>query len=244
MSNWKMEIAYIGKNFYGFQKQPGKRTVQGELERILSLIFDEEIRVIGAGRTDTGVHALGQVVNFRAKKFFSKEKLYRILDKMFPCDIKLKNLEEVDENFHARFSAKRRWYMYIIYNSEEKNIFLNDYVWWIKDNLDRKKLIVSSDMVKGVHDFRNFCIIEKNENNTTVEIYDSFWYFKDCFLFYFVSAPFFLRKMVRFIVSSLVEVSRGNKALEDLEEYLALPKIEKFSVPAPPQGLYLYRIDY
>lgn len=244
MPNWKMEMAYIGRDFYGFQKQPGKRTVQGELERILSLIFDEEIKVIGAGRTDAGVHALGQVVNFNSKRVFSREKLYRVLDRMLPYDIKLKNIEEVDETFHARFSAKRRWYMYMIYNSKERNIFLKDYAWWIKEELDKKILLAASSIVKGVYDFRNFCIVEKSKDDTIVEIYDSFWYFKNCFLFYFISAPFFLRKMVRFIVSSLVEVAKGDRTLEELRDYLIFYKPNRFSAPAPPQGLYLYRIDY
>lgn len=244
MYNWKMEIAYIGRDFYGFQKQPGKRTVQGELERVLSFIFDEEIKVIGAGRTDAGVHALGQVVNFTSNKIFPREKLYRILNKMLPYDIKLKNLEEVDETFHARFSAKKRWYMYLIYNSAEKNVFLKDYAWWIKDKLDKNLLIEASNMIKGVYDFRNFCIIEKTNNSTVVEIYDSFWYFRDYFLFYFISAPFFLRKMVRFIVSSLVVIAKGDKTLEEFKEYLNFSKTNRFSQPAPPQGLYLYRIDY
>ncbi len=244
MTNWKIEIAYIGKDFCGFQKQPGKRTVQGELEKILSFIFDEEIKVIGAGRTDAGVHALGQVVNFLSSKSFSREKLYRILNKMFPEDIKLKKIEEVDERFHARFSAKKRWYVYFIYNNKEKNIFLKDFCWWVKEDLDRNLLTLSAGLFKGRHNFINFCILEDKKINTIVEIYDSFWYFRDCFLFYFISAPFFLRKMVRFIVSSMLEVAKGRKTLEELKDYLLASKNERFSIPAPAQGLYLYRIDY
>ncbi|MCX7721410.1 MAG: tRNA pseudouridine(38-40) synthase TruA [Dictyoglomus thermophilum] len=245
MINWKVELSYIGKDFWGFQKQPGKRTVQGELEKVLKLLFDEDIKVIGAGRTDAGVHALGQVVNFKTKesKNFSCDKLYKVLNKLLPGDIKIKKVEIVDDNFHARYSAKRRWYIYVIYNNEEKNLFLRDYCWWINKPLDKDLLNLSANLFKGIHDFRNFCVIE-NYDNTNVEIYESFWYFKKDLLIYFASAPFFLRKMVRFIVGSMVEVGLKKKKLEDLEKYLKYRKEERFSSPAPASGLYLFKIDY
>ncbi len=245
MTNWKLEISYIGKDFYGFQKQPGKRTVQGELEKVLSLLFNEEIKVIGAGRTDMGVHALGQVVNFKSRghKGFSCDKLHKVLNRLLPEDIKIKKVEIVDENFHARYSAKRRWYIYVVYNNDERDLFLKDYSWWISGEINRELLISSANLFKGVHDFKNFCVTE-DEDQTVVEIYESFWYFKEDLLIYFISAPFFLRKMVRFIVGSMLEVALGRKTLIELEEYLKEERRERFSIPAPPWGLYLFRIDY
>ncbi|HOP94490.1 MAG: tRNA pseudouridine(38-40) synthase TruA [Dictyoglomaceae bacterium] len=243
MVNWKIEIAYIGKEFFGFQKQPQKRTVQRVLESLLSTLFNEEVKVIGAGRTDAGVHALGQVVNFKTNKEWEEVKLKEVLKKLLPDDILLKKVERVDDNFHARFSAKRRWYMYIIYNNKEKNLFLKDFSWWIEKPLDKEFLIQSAELLKGEHNFVNFAILEKNED-TNIYIENSFWVFNEDFLFFFICAPYFLRKMVRFLVAGMVEVSLRNRNLEDWKEYLNGEKGKRFSIPSPPQGLYLYKIDY
>ena len=219
MPNWKLEISYLGRDFYGFQRLKGKRTVQGEMEKILSYIFNEEIKIVGAGRTDAGVHALGQVISFKSQREWEEEKIKSVLNKLLPTDIVVKKVEKVEDNFHARFSAKRRWYMYFIYNHSEKNIFLNDFSWWIKGPLDRNLLMRAAFIIKGKHDFVNFAVKE-SEKNTIIEIFESFWCFKKNYLFYFICAPYFLRKMVRFLVGSMVEISLGRKSLEDFESYL------------------------
>lgn len=243
MPNWKLEISYSGKDFYGFQRLKGRRTVQGEIERILSYLFNEEIKVFGAGRTDAGVHALRQVISFKSLREWEEEKLKSVLNKLLPADIVVKSVRKVDDGFHARFSAKRRWYMYFIYNHSDKNIFLNDFSWWLKEPLDRNLLMKSAVIIKGKHDFVNFAVKE-SEKNTLIEIYESFWYFKKDYLFYFICAPYFLRKMVRFLVGSMVEISLGKKSLEVFESYLIKEYKDRFSAPAPSNGLYLYKIDY
>jgi tRNA pseudouridine38-40 synthase len=243
MYNWKLTIAYLGTNFYGFQKQPKKRTVQGVLEEILEKLFGEKINIIGASRTDAGVHAINQVVNFKSFKNWDLEKLKSALTSLLPQDIQLKKIERVDENFHARYSAKSKIYLYVIYNSESFNPFLKNLVWWIKSPLDKEILIKSSELIVGKHDFRNFCILENNKN-TIVTVENCFWEFCDDYLFFFISAPYFLRKMVRFIVGGMIELGLGRKNIDDFTIYLEKNFSQRFSSCAPPYGLYLYKVIY
>ncbi len=243
MYNWKLTISYIGKNFYGFQKQPNKRTVQGVLEKILREIFQEDIKIFGAGRTDTGVHAIKQVVSFKSSKNWDLYKLKGAIDALLPDDIVLRNIERVDEMFHARYSAKSKTYIYIIYNSKCPSLFLKDFVWWIKYPLDREILSISANLLIGKHDFINFCINEENKN-TIIEIENSYWKFYDKFLIFYISASHFLRKMIRFLIGGMVELGCGKKNLNDWITYFEKKLDKRFAPCAPPQGLYLFDVKY
>lgn len=243
MYNWKLTIAYLGKNFYGFQKQPGKRTVQGVLEKILRDIFQEDIKVFGAGRTDAGVHALNQIVSFKSLKNWDLDKLRRAISSLLPEDIILKNIERVDESFHARYSAKSKSYIYIIYNCEIPSLFLKDFVWWIKYPLNKEILSTSARLLLGKHNFINFCIQEGNKD-TVVEIENCFWKFYGHFLIFYISASHFLWKMVRFLVGGMVELGCGRKKIDEWISYLERKFDRRFSTCAPPQGLYLFDVKY
>lgn len=243
MYNWRLTISYIGKNFYGFQKQPNKRTVQGVLEKILGDLFQENIKVFGAGRTDAGVHALNQVVSFKSLKNWDLNKLKYAISSLLPEDIILKNIEQVDEKFHARYSVKSKAYIYIIYNSEISSLFLKDFVWWIKYPLNKEILSTSAELLIGKHDFINFCIQEENKN-TVIEIENSYWKFFGHFLIFYISASHFLRKMIRFLVGGMVELGCGRKSIDEWITYLERKFDKRFSPCAPPQGLYLFDIKY
>ncbi|MCX7846177.1 MAG: tRNA pseudouridine(38-40) synthase TruA [Dictyoglomaceae bacterium] len=243
MYNWKLTISYIGKNFYGFQKQPNKRTVQGVLEKILKDLFQEDIKVLGAGRTDAGVHALNQIVSFKSSKDWDLNKLKYALCSLFPEDMFLKNLERVDEKFHARYSAKSKSYIYIIYNSAFPSLFLKDFVWWIKYPLNREILSISAKLLIGKHNFINFCVHEEDKN-TIIEVEDSYWRFYDQFLVFYISASYFLRKMIRFLVGGMVELGCGRKSINEWSSYLERKFERRFSFCAPPQGLYLFDVKY
>lgn len=233
----------MGKNFYGFQKQPGRRTVQGILEEILEKLFQEKVKTFGAGRTDAGVHALNQVVSFKSSKDWDLERLKHAINSLLPEDVVLKDIQKVEENFNARYSAKSKTYIYVIYNSEILSPFLKDFVWWIKYPLNKEILLESSKILIGRHDFVNFCVLD-NKKNTIIEIEDSYWKFHDEFLIFFISASHFLRKMVRFLVGGMVELGMGKRKIEEWKAYLERKFNDRFSPCAPPQGLYLYRVKY
>ncbi|PMQ00997.1 MAG: tRNA pseudouridine(38-40) synthase TruA [Dictyoglomus sp. NZ13-RE01] len=243
MPNWKLTISYFGKDFYGFQKQKDKRTVQGVLENILKDIFQEDIRIIGAGRTDRGVHAINQVVNFKTEKDFHIEKLKYVLNSLLPRDITLKDLEIVGDDFHARYSAKNKTYMYIIYNSKNISPFLWDFTWQISKSLNVDLLMRSAELILGEHDFINFCSLDEKKN-TIIKIESAYWEKKGEFLFFFITASHFLRKMVRFLVGGMVEVGLEKKDIEEWKLYLEKKFDKRFGKCAPSEGLYLLNVKY
>ncbi len=167
--NIKIEFRYDGSSYYGFQRQPNKITVQGEIEKVLRIVTKEEINLISAGRTDRGVHANHQVSNFYTSSNIPIEKYKYLLTRALPNDIDILSVEEVDENFNARHNAKMREYIYII--SWEKNPFEARYCKFVKEKIVVEKLEkIFSDFI-GVHDFKNFRLSDCVSKVTIREIY-------------------------------------------------------------------------
>ncbi len=229
-------IEYDGTDFYGWQVQPGKRTVQGEIEKALSIIFGERIKVRGSGRTDTGVHALGQVANSFVPPKLSPERLKRALNGTLPRDVYIKEVTPVPPDFDARFSAISRIYLYRILRG--RSPLKRRYVLELDYEVDVERMREIARILPGRRNFKYLAMKDEGECDLKrVEIKE-----KGEEIHVEVEANRFLRRMVRGIVGLLLQAGRGKILPEDVERIL---KGEKRKPPfAPAHGLYLVRVVY
>jgi tRNA pseudouridine38-40 synthase len=234
--NIKAVIEYDGTDFCGFQKQPSERTVQGELERVLAKLFrQEKARVVGAGRTDAGVHATGQVVNFQAPETFPADRICPAVNGLLPASIRLKKSEVVADEFHARYSAKARTYVYVVLNREAPTAILTRYVWHVMRALNLEAMQSAAADLLGKRDFGSFGVPSRAGGSTVRRILNlEIRRRKDSIFF----------RMARAIVGTLVEVGRGKRAPDEIGEILAARDRRASGASAPPRGLYLTRVEY
>jgi len=225
--NIKIEFRYDGSRYYGFQRQPNKETVQGEIEKILKIVTKEDINLISAGRTDRGVHANHQVSNF-----YTSSTIPDIL-----------SVEEVDEKFNARHDAKMREYVYII--SWEKNPFEARYCKFVKDKIDAERLEKIFSSFLGIHDFRNFRLSDCVSKVTVREIYNiDVKYFSENKLKICIRGSAFLKSQVRIMVGTALEVYYKNLPKNHIDLMLNDFSKEYKKSLVEAEGLYLNRINY
>jgi tRNA pseudouridine38-40 synthase len=236
MYNIKIIVEYDGTDFYGWQVQPGKRTVQGELEKALKKIFNKKIRITGSGRTDAGVHALGQVASFVIPKKISPQELKNAINGNVSQDILVKQCKKAPVDFNARFSALARIYKYQI--AKEKSVFNKRYFFHFDDKLDVKKMRKASKELIGEKDFSN---LATKDNGKCYLKRINFSENEDC-IFIKVEANRFLRRMVRGIVGLLIAVGNGEIEPDDTEKVLSGTK--RRPPVAPPHGLFLLKVKY
>lgn len=244
MRNVKATIGYDGTDFCGFQKQPSKRTVQGELEAAASAVFGEPIQIVGAGRTDAGVHATGQVVNFHAPGSVPTANLVTVMNGRLPADIRIKSCEEVPEAFHARRSAKMRTYVYAVLNSPEPCAIVGRYAWHVSRPLDVQAMSAAAECFEGTRDFASFGMPYRPGGSTTrhlagIEVAKD----GDRILFT-IRANAFLTGMARAIIGTIVEVGRGKRRIEEIPVILEARERQAAGTSAPPQGLCLTKVEY
>jgi tRNA pseudouridine38-40 synthase len=208
----------------------------------LSTLFDSPIVVTASGRTDTGVHALGQVVNFKASRDISDERLFQALNGMLPPDIAVREIKTVSPEFHARFDALRRFYFYRI--SFTKAPIGRYYSWYMRRPLDIDVLNRAAQFLLGRHDFTSFCVAAHEKDNRICEIYESHWDKNEKDLVYHISGNRFLRSMVRSIVGTMVEMARGVRPAEAVPEILKAQDRQRAGESAPPCGLFLDKVVY
>lgn len=240
--NVRLIVEYDGTHFHGWQIQPDQRTVQGDLQDRLSKLFGEPIAVTASGRTDTGVHALGQVVNFTATRDITDERLYQALNGMLPPDVAIKKIDTVPPEFHARFDAIKRSYIYKI--SFSKSPIGRFYTWYMRRSLDIDTLNRAADLLIGRHDFTSFCVAAYEKENRICEIFESYWLQKEDGLEYHITGNRFLRTMVRSIVGTIVEMGRGVRPAEAIPDILAAQDRQRAGESAPPCGLFLNKVTY
>lgn len=251
----KLHIQYEGTHYNGWQVQPGGQTIQGILQECIFRLTGERVKVTAAGRTDAGVHAIEQVATFKTLSRHSVDVFKRALNAMLPEDIRIMKVEKVEEGFHARYSAIKKRYVYMIANNEDLPVFLRRYVWWIRIPLDLNSMITASKFLIGTHDFSSFRGSGCGAKSTIRTIYSIniekmprvpfiFTEFEGNFINVTIEAEAFLRHMVRNIVGTLVEVGRGKLNPEFVKDILTA-KNRKFAGPtAPSQGLFLERVIY
>jgi len=240
----KLCIAYDGTHYYGWQRQSTLPTVQGKIEAALKRLTQKNTSLYGAGRTDAGVHALAQVAHFNADRPFTNEDWRRALNALLPSDIVVKRAEALEGDFHARFSAKSKTYRYQIRNALLPSPFDYKRTWLIQDKLDLGEMSFAAETFVGLHDFRSFCASGAEVQTHLVEMRNISIEKKQEQIEITLEASRFLQHMVRNIVGFLVEVGRKKRPPEAAAEVLAALDRRAAGLTAPPQGLFLVRVDY
>lgn len=240
--NIKLEIEYEGTDFSGWQIQPKLRTVQGEIQDKLQTILGHKINLIGAGRTDVGVHALGQAANFKTTNELSKNSIINGLNGLLPNDIVIKRIEEVDLNFNSRYDAKSRLYKYRIYLG--RTAIWRKYVWEVLYSLNLENILEATKKIQGEHDFSSFCVAESTKNNNACRVFSAIWEKSSDELIFKIEADRFLHAMVRSLVGTLIEVGRGYFSVSDFVNIMEVKDRKKAGPTAPACGLYLAEVKY
>jgi tRNA pseudouridine38-40 synthase len=236
-------VAYDGTDFLGFQWQSQGRTVQGVLERALAQVTQTATRVAASGRTDTGVHARGQVIAFRTTWRHTLPDLQRALNAVLPADVAVSDLAPAAPGWHPRFSARRRYYRYTVLNQELRAPLERRYALLVTRPLNLAALQAAAEPLLGEHDFASFG--RPTQGDSTVRyIFSARWLQEGpCFTFAVVGNAF-LRGMVRSLVGSLLQVGLGDWPVEQMQTILASRDRAQAAPPAPACGLCLMRVDY
>ena len=242
----RLLLSYKGQGFFGWQKQRDKRTVQGEIEQALFRLFRKKISVIGSGRTDTGVHALGQTAHFELEETLSKKiSLKPALNHLLPDDISVLESWKVPEKFHARFSAIKKSYLYFIWTGDSPPVLFRDLVWWKKGELPLEKLQKMSRQILGVKDFKSFQSSGSEVKDTVRQIYQSQWTeLSPSFYCYKITGSGFLKQMVRNLVGTYMDLLKEKNPQKKLNSILACRDRRTALRTAPGQGLYLRKVFY
>jgi len=244
----KLIISYDGTDFAGWQVQPGERTVQSVLEQILQKITGQEHKAIASGRTDSGVHARGQVVSIKTTTRLDNRALCKALNAELPWDMAVQSIEDVPAGFHPIRDAVRKWYRYQLHDARPRTVFERRYVWqWFK-RLDDRAMHVAAQALVGTHDFSCFesAGAERESSIRTISRLDVTRGAGEGsgFLYVDIEADGFLYNMARAIVGSLIEIGRGTRDRAWLEAVLAARERKLAGMTAPPQGLFLMEVDY
>jgi tRNA pseudouridine38-40 synthase len=243
---WKLLLSYDGSEFYGWQVQPDRTTVQGELRDALARITGEHVLPQGSGRTDAGVHALEQVASFDLIAPIPEENLVRALNRTLPASVRIHSATRVGPDFHARHSAKAKIYEYRIYRGEICPPWQARYVYAYNPPLNVESMRQAANQVIGEHDFTSFSAHESEsvENNHVRRIFTSEWSQDGELLVYRVRGSGFLHHMVRNLVGTFLEVGRGNIGADEIETILKSRSRARAGPTAPARGLFLVRVDY
>jgi len=243
MGRYKLTLEYEGTRYTGWQIQKGGKTVQGEiLDACRELFKVDDIDLFGAGRTDGGVHATGQVAHLGVETELLPLRIKYGINDRLPPDICIKNVEEAHPKFHARHDATARSYIYQV--SRRRTAFGKKYVWWIKDALDTAKMNDAAKLFTGLKDYRYFTDPEQEQASTKTEImHAKVEDFGDLLVFHVVGSHF-LWKQVRRMTGVLVEVGRGNLSNEEVASFFRLKTDIPAKLTAPPSGLFLERVYF
>ena len=244
MKRYKMIVAYDGTNYHGFARQPGATTIQGMLEKAISKITQEEILTLGAGRTDRGVHAMGQCVTFDSETKIPVNRLARAINSQLPPDIVVQSVEEVDQEFHPRFGAKRKTYRYKILNTPVPEPFNYRYAYHYPYPLDVEKMQEAANRMVGVHDFACFCASGSTVKDTVREIYSIEVKREGNLVWVDVCGNGFLYNMVRIIIGTLLYVNEGKLSADDVSAIIEGKDRTKAGPTAEAQGLMMLNIIY
>lgn len=242
-----MTISYDGSDFYGFQRQKNLATIQGEIEKALKTILQEDVEIVASGRTDAGVHAIGQVAHFdTTKNIKDLGKFVYSLNSLLPKSIDILKLEQVNDDFHARYSVHEKTYIYKIYLSKTNEPLKRKYFHICSYNLNVDDMKESIKAIVGEHDFKAFCVENPQIKTTTRTIYDAHIEEKDDGkeIDIYLTANGFLHNQVRSIAGTLVDIGRGRFKVEDMKKILDSKDHQKAGKTLDGCGLYLYKVAY
>jgi tRNA pseudouridine38-40 synthase len=242
--NIKVTIEYDGTNYHGWQIQPNGESIQAVLERAISTFLGKPTRITGSGRTDAGVHALGQVANFLVDKEYDRHRMLRGLNALTPRDITIKEVDLVPDSFDARRGARSRVYEYHILNRSTPSPFFLNRAWYLHERLDVQAMREATTCLLGEHDFSSFRASGCDAVNPVRKVYRSSLDPRGELLVYTIEATAFLRHMVRNIVGTLVEVGRGWRMPQAFRELLETRDRTQAGSTAPANGLFLVKVKY
>lgn len=263
MRNIRMTVAYDGSSYVGWQVQPNGPSVQAAVEKAIHKLTGHDVNVLSAGRTDSGVHALGQVVSFRTDSPIPVDGFRKALVKYLPPDITVREASEESEEFHATFSAKWKRYRYVIHNSPNRNPFLRNYAWHLHGSLDATAMREAARVLTGTHDFRSFESHWPNKSTSIRTVHEltvrrqkfcPLWFGENDagpddsdsgdFIWLEIAGDGFLYNMVRAIVGTLLPVGRGRRRADEVRQILADMDRSQAGDTAPAAGLYLVHVEY
>jgi len=244
MRNIVLTIAYDGTQYHGWQCQPNALTVQEVFSKTVEKILDHPVKIYAGGRTDTGVHAMGQVINFYTEKQIELASLAKGLNSLLPRDIRVKDTREEGSSFHARYSAKAKTYVYCILNAQYNSPFLERYSWHISYALDISAMDYAARILLGKHDFSAFKKKDEMYKSSVREIVRAGVKRKGDIIYFIIEAEGFLRYMVRNILGTLVLAGAGKITIEEFTAILESKEREKAGPTAPSRGLFLRKIKY
>ncbi|MGD9211117.1 MAG: tRNA pseudouridine(38-40) synthase TruA [Desulfobacteraceae bacterium] len=245
MRNYLLTIEYEGTCYHGWQRQRKDRSIQSAIEDVLGLMTNQKISLIGSGRTDAGVHALGQVANFKCDTRLTATDFQKGLNSLLPNDIVITDCRRVPESFHARYDVKSKIYRYRILNRYLPSALLRRFTWHIRSPLDTDAIKAACQLLIGCHDFKAFEGAGSPRSHSIRNIISADWDSESTEIKSFsIEADGFLRFMVRNIVGTLVDVGLGKISTDEFKLILLSKDRNQASATAPPQGLYLVEVRY
>ncbi|RPF50019.1 tRNA pseudouridine(38-40) synthase TruA [Aquisalibacillus elongatus] len=245
MERIMLRIEYDGTYFAGFQVQVNQRTVQLEIEKALKKMHQSDVRIHSSGRTDSGVHALDQVIHFDTALQLDEPTWKHALTTLLPKDIRVKSAQKVTAQFHARKDSTRKTYRYIVLNQKEHDPFRRNYEWHIPHSVDVERMKEAAELIKGTHDFTAFAASKTNVKGDKIRTIERIEVQKQDNRIYFdVTGDGFLTHMVRIIVGTLIHIGLGKKDKACIQEAFGTLDRRVLGLTAPGYGLYLKQVDY
>lgn len=244
MRNIKLVIEYDGKDFNGWQKQPNKLNIQGEIEKAIQNITGEEVELYASGRTDAGVHSFGQVANFKTESKIPIEKIAIAINSQVKNSIRIINAEEVDERFHSRYCCKKKTYRYVINNSVYGSAVYRNLEYHMPMKLDIDKMKNAISYFEGEHDFKAFKSSGTSSKSSVRTIYKAIVKQEENRIMIELTGNGFLYNMVRIIAGTLVDVGVGKIKSDAIPEIIESKDRTRAGKTLPPQGLFLVNVEY
>ncbi len=245
MRNFKLLLAYDGTRYKGWQRLGNSdQTIQGKLESVLTRMVGASVEVIGSGRTDAGVHAMGQVANFHANTAMKCDEIYSYLRQYLPEDIGVLSIEEADPRFHSRYHASQKTYLYRIWNSNAPCVFERKYVWPVSDQFDLYAMKIAAQYFLGTHDFIAFCSNKHFKKSSVRTIYSLDMERRGEELQFRITGDGFLYNMVRIIVGTLLDVGKGTLQPHEIPDIFEHKSREEAGMTVPARGLCLMEVNY
>ena len=242
MKNYKLIVQYDGTNYSGWQIQKNSKSIQQEITEAIEVLLKGKVNLIGSGRTDSGVHAIGQVANFRTESEIDIYRFKHSLNSILPADILISALDEVDAAFHARFDAKKRTYLYLL--TQTRSPFYKNYSYFYPRKIDLQKLNLLCNLFLGEKDFTSFSKKNSEIENKNCNIYKAYWRQKGEVILFSIQASRYLHGMVRTIVGTLLNAQDQHDPKTFIQEIFNSQNREEAFESVPAKGLFLYKVEY